>query len=67
MQKTISYTTLQKKYPGKLVAVSELEGKVMAVASTSRQLEKTLEDKGVDPHSCLFLGPIEQYNQISAY
>lgn len=65
--KTISYITLQKKYPGKLVAISEKKGNVVAVAKNSQQLEKTLENKGVDPRSCLFLGPIEQYNQISAY
>ncbi|MBI4067445.1 hypothetical protein HY407_03605 [Candidatus Gottesmanbacteria bacterium] len=65
--KNLSYVTLQKKYPGKLVAISEKEGKVLASAFTSQQLEKVLREKKIDPTTCLFLGPIERYNQIRAY
>lgn len=65
--KNVSYATLQKKYPGKLVAVSQKEGKVIASSYTSQQLERALKNKKVDPATCLFLGPIERYKQISAY
>lgn len=65
--KNISYVTLQKKYPGKLVAISKKDGKVMAVGFSSQQLENALKEKSVDPTKCLFLGPIERYKQISVY
>lgn len=65
--KNISYTTLQKKFSGKLVAVSEDKKKVVASGKTSQELEKILRGKGIDPATCLFLGPIEQYKQISVY
>lgn len=63
----ISYVSLQKKYPGRIVAISEKEGKVIATARTSQALEMTLKHKRIDPSACLFLGPIERYNQISVY
>lgn len=63
----ISYTTLQKKYPGKLVAILEDVGKVVASGKNVQEVEKQLKRKNVDPRTCLFLGPIERYNQISAY
>ncbi len=65
--KNLSYITLQKKYPGKLVAISQKEEKVIASALNTKQLEETLKKKNVDPASCLFLGPIERYKQISVY
>lgn len=65
--KNISYTTLQKKFSGKVVAVSEDAGKVIASGKTSQELEKILKEKRIDPATCVFLGPIEQYKQISAY
>lgn len=65
--KNVSYTTLQQKYPGKLVAMLEKEGKVVAFGKTAKELEETLNRKNVDPKLCIFLGPIEQYKQISAY
>lgn len=63
----ISYTSLQKKYPGKLVAILEAVGKVVANGKNVQEIEKQLKRKNVDPEKCLFLGPIERYNQISAY
>lgn len=63
----ISYTSLQKKYPGKIVAILEPAGKVVAAGKNTQDVEKTLQIKGVDPEKCLFLGPIEQYKQISVY
>ena len=65
--KNISLSTLQRKYSGKVVAVSEKEGKVVASGKTTQELEEILKKKRVDPTSCIFLGPIEQYRQISAY
>lgn len=65
--KNTFYTTLQKKYPGKLVAVLEKQGRVVASGETAQELEEILKKKGVDPTVCIFLGPIEQYKQISVY
>lgn len=65
--KNISYASLQKKYSGKLVAVSEKDGRVVAAGKTSQQIEDVLKNKGIDPSSCVFLGPIEKYKQISVY
>lgn len=65
--KNTSYTTLQKKYPGKLVVINERQGKVVASGDTVQDLEKILKKKGIDPTTCTFLGPIEQYKQISVY
>lgn len=65
--KNISYTTLQRKYPGKLVAVLGRGEKVVASGKTTQEIEKLLKKKGIDPTVCVFLGPIERYKQISAY
>lgn len=65
--KNTFYITLQRKYPGKLVAVLEKQGKVVASGKTTQELEKALKKKGIDPAGCVFLGPIEQYKQISVY
>lgn len=63
----VSYTSLQKKYPGKMVAILESVGKVVASGKTAQEVENTLQKKGVDPRKCVFLGPIEEYKQISVY
>jgi len=65
--KNTSYITLQRKYAGKLVAVLEKQGKVVAFGKTAEELEKILKKKGINPAGCIFLGPIEQYKQISVY
>lgn len=65
--KNTSYVSLQKKYPGQLVAILEKIGEVVASGKTVQEVEKQLKSKNVDPKNCLFLGPIEKYNQISAY
>lgn len=65
--KSVSYTSLQKLYSGKLVAISQKNGKVLAAQDTSQKLEKLLKEKGIDPKNCVFLGPIEPYKQISVY
>lgn len=64
---SISYTSLQKKYPGKMVAILEELGKVVASGKNVQEVEKQLKIKKVNPEKCLFLGPIERYNQLSAY
>lgn len=65
--KNTFYTTLQRKYAGRLVAVLEKQGRVVAAGKTTQELEKILKKKGIDPEDCLFLGPIEQYKQVSVY
>ncbi len=65
--KNTSYTTLQKKYAGKLVALLEKQEKVVASGDTVKELEEQLRKKNINPKDCVFLGPIEQYKQISVY
>ena len=65
--KNTSYTNLQKKYPGKLVAVLEKQEKVVASGETVKELEEKLKEKNINPADCVFMGPIEQYKQISVY
>lgn len=65
--KNTSYITLQRRYPGKLVAILEKQGKVVASGKSAQEIEIILKKKNIDPTACVFLGPIEQYNQISAY
>ena len=38
--KNFSYVSLQKKYSGKVVALIEAEGKVVAAGKTAQELEK---------------------------
>jgi len=65
--KNTSYTTLQKKYAGKLVALLEKQERVVAFGDTVKELEEQLRKKNINPKNCVFLGPIEQYKQISVY
>ncbi len=65
--KNVSYTSIQKKYPGKLVAILESAGKIVASGKNAQEVEKQLKKNNINPEKCLFLGPIERYNQISAY
>jgi hypoxanthine-guanine phosphoribosyltransferase len=65
--KNTSYTTLQKKYAGKLVVVLEKQEKVVASGETVKELEEILKKKNINPADCVFLGPIEHYKQISVY
>ena len=63
----IAYSALQKKYAGQLVALSESGKSVVAASDDVQSLEKKLQQKGIDPETCLILGPIEAYKQISVY
>lgn len=65
--KNVSYTSLQMKYPGQLVALLEKEGQVVAAGKTTRQIERVLREKGIDPSECVFLGPLVKYGQVSVY
>ncbi|MEK7534504.1 MAG: DUF5678 domain-containing protein [Patescibacteria group bacterium] len=62
-----SYTSLQKKYAGKLVALLGKQEKVVASGETVKELEEQLKKKNINPKDCVFWGPIEQYKQISVY
>ncbi|MBM4402723.1 MAG: hypothetical protein FJ044_05780 [Candidatus Cloacimonetes bacterium] len=53
----ISYTKLQKKYPGKIIALSEEEDKVLAAGKDVVEVERELLEKGYLPEKAIFWGP----------
>jgi len=65
--KQISYTTLQKKYPGKIVAIDEKTGRVIAFGDTALDVDQRVKKKGKSPEKVVFLGPIEKPGTINVY
>lgn len=65
--KQISYTALQKKYPGKIVAVDEKTGKVVAFGNTALAVDKKVKKKGILSEKVVLLGPIEKPGTINVY
>lgn len=63
----ISYINLQKKYPGKIIALSKKEDKVLAAGKDVVEVEKELLEKGFLPEQVIFWGPIEEYGRTSVY
>jgi len=67
MPKPVSYTTLQKKYAGKIVALTEAEDKVVAAARDFKSLFKKIAKTGHKEEDLVYIGPVEKYGQISVY
>ena len=63
----ISYLTLQKKYPRKVVVLDKNEKKVLAVGERAKELKKQLEEKKVKLHDVVFVGPISKPGAINVY
>lgn len=63
----IPYLTLQKRYPGQIVALSQKEDVVLASGQDVIEVEEKLEKKGLKPEKAIFLGPIEEYGRICVY
>ncbi len=53
--KKISYLTLQKKYPQKVVVLDKSESKVLAVGKKAKELLKQLEEKKVKLQNGVFI------------
>ena len=65
--KKITYLTLQKKYPQKVVVLDKNEKKVLAVGNRSKDLLKQLEEKKVKLQDVVFIGPISKPGTINVY
>lgn len=63
----VKYVTLQKKYPGQIVALSAKEDKILAVGKDVIEVEGKLKNKGVKPERAVFVGPIEEYGRVCVY
>jgi len=67
MPKPISYTALQKKYAGQIVALTEREDKVVAAARDFVSLFKKIAKTRYKEEDLVYIGPVEKYGQISVY
>lgn len=65
--KPISYITLQKKYAGKIVALTKRRGKVVAAARDFKTLFKKIEKTKHKEEELVYSGPIEKYKTVSVY
>jgi len=62
--KKVSFVQLQKKYSGKIVALSKSEDKVIAASKNILSLFSMLKKKGYDKKNIVFVGPLEKYGTI---
>ena len=67
MPRPVSYTTLQKKYAGKIVALTDKEDKVVAAARKFDTLFKKIAKTKYDEKDSVYIGPVEKYGQVSVY
>ncbi|OGG13163.1 hypothetical protein A3D77_00350 [Candidatus Gottesmanbacteria bacterium RIFCSPHIGHO2_02_FULL_39_11] len=65
--KKISYLTLQKKYPRKVVVLDKNERRVLAVGEKAKELLKQLKEKKVKLRDIVFVGPISKSGTINVY
>lgn len=67
MPKPVSYTTLQKKYAGKIVALTEGRGKIVAAARDFKTLFKKIKKTKFREEDLVYEGPIDPYKSIRVY
>jgi len=67
MPKPVSYTTLQKKYAGKIVALTEGRGKIVAAARDFKTLFEKIAKTKHKEEDLVYSGPIEKYGRVSVY
>lgn len=65
--KKISYLTLQKKYPQKVVVLDKNESKVLAVGKKAKELLRQLAEKKIKLQNVVFVGPISKQGTINVY
>ena len=66
MKRQLSYITLQKKFGGKWIALTEDRTKVLAATQRLDQLHKYLEKKKVDSGKVIF-SKVEKHGTVSVY
>ena len=65
--KKISYIQLQKKYAGKLVALSGKEDRVISVGKSFNEIFLKIKNMGLNPKDCVFVGPVGKMGAINVY
>lgn len=66
MKRQLSYITLQKKFGGKWIALTEDRTKVLAATEKLDQLHKNLEKKKIDTGKVIF-SKVAKYGTVSVY
>lgn len=67
MVKKISYLQLQKRYEGKLVALSSKEDRVVGVGRTFKEIFSKIKSLGLNPKDCVYVGPVGKMGAINVY
>lgn len=65
--KKISYSVLQKKYSGNVVALDRKEQRVVAFGRRFPEIFSKLKAEHIDPRQCVYLGPIQKAGAINVY
>ena len=65
--KKVSYTQLQKKYSGKLVALNSLQTRVIAVGKKIDDVFKKLQKQNLKPADTVLVGPIQKAGTVNVY
>lgn len=65
--KKISYSQLQKKYSGQLVALNRVQNKVVAVGKKIDDVFKKLQKQHLKPTDTVLVGPIQKAGAINVY
>lgn len=65
--KKISYLSLQKKYPQKIVALNKTETAVLGAGKEAYLLVSKLEKQGINPKEIVLVGPIQKQGTINVY
>lgn len=62
---TISFEFIQQHYEGKVVALNKDETRVMAVAASFEKVLELLQQEGIQPQNCVYVGPVPKPGTVS--
>lgn len=65
--KKLSYSQLQKKYTGQLVAMNKMQSRVVAFGSKIDEIFKKLQKQNLKPADTILMGPIQKGGAINVY
>ena len=65
--KKISYLTLQKKYPQKVVVLDKSEKRNLAVGKRAGEIMKQLKEKKIKFQNIVFVGPVSKPGAVNVY
>jgi len=61
----ISFEYIQQHYEGKVVALDKAETQVLAVAANFEKVLKLLQQEGIQPEDCVYVGPVPKPGTVS--